>query len=80
MNLRLRSLSVRLEEWGDNKGKYTGTVSFVGQTGSMDIVLGSELSEQCLRLCGDALVAHAKETAQNMTTAVIENQTPLIGE
>ena len=76
MNLKLESLTLNLEQYGEEKGQYKGFVRFVGQYGAMEVRLDSKLSQGCLEVCADALVVHSKQVAQSMTSAVIEHASP----
>ena len=67
----LENLYVRLEAYGPNEGKYTGQIRFRGTSGAVEIALSPNLSEAVLKLCGEALVTQAKETAGLMAANII---------
>lgn len=71
-NLKMTHLHVNFMEYGPHVGKYTGSVGFRGQYGTVDIVLSPSLSEKVLTLCADALVENAKEVASDLTAQIIE--------
>lgn len=54
--MRLKQLHINLDEYGDNKGKYTGKAIFQGQWGGVEVVLSPAVSQGVLRLCADALL------------------------
>ena len=76
--MRLSHLSIALNEYGDEKGKYSGKAAFKGQYGGIDIVLSPEVSQAVLKLCADALVQNSKDVASNMTAEVIEHSGALL--
>ena len=78
--MQLERLSLRLSTYGADIGKYTGTASFRNQYGEINLLLTSELSNRILQVCAEELVAASKETAQNMTAAILEHKTPLLAE
>jgi len=68
----LQSLTLRVEEWGENKGKYSGTVSFLGESGVTQLNINAKISQAILSACAEALVESAKEVADNMTAETID--------
>ncbi len=70
-DLTLESLQVSMNNYGANEGKYTGTVQFKGHYGSIELTLAPSISEQVLALCADALVENARDVANNLTAAII---------
>ena len=73
--MRMGYLSVQHQDWGPLKGKYKGTVTFLNNQGTVAIVLSHEASQKILDLCAEALVTQAKEVAQNLTAAIVEQST-----
>ena len=69
--MRLKYLNITLSTYGPNEGKYTGEAKFANQSGAIDIVLVPEVSDKILALCAEALVANAREVAQNLTAATL---------
>lgn len=69
--MQLESLDVSLDKYGEHKGKYVGRAKFASSYGSVEVVLSPQVSTEVLKLCADALVANAKDMAQNMTAEVI---------
>lgn len=70
--MRLESLRITLDEYGEHKGKYTGKACFKGQYGGSEIILSPSVSQAVLRLCAEALLENTREMANNMTAEVIE--------
>ncbi len=70
--MKLTSLSIALQGYGVNSGKYTGDINFENQYGSVKIVLDPEISEKVLKLCGEALVTQASKTAGLLANNIIE--------
>lgn len=72
----LDTLYIRLEAYGPNEGKYTGQLRFRDSSGAIEIVLAPEISETVLKLCSEALVTQAKETAALMAANVLNQNGP----
>ena len=71
--MQLAHLTVRLETYGLNAGKYVGEIGFKNEYGTVTVVLDDTLSVKVLQLCGDALVEQAKKTSVLMTASILEN-------
>jgi hypothetical protein len=70
--MRLKRLSVELDEYGENAGKYHGQVRFIDQSGAVEILLDNSLSAAVLKLCADSLITQAKKTADMMSARILE--------
>lgn len=70
--MKLEQLIISHQSYGVHAGKYTGTASFKGQYGGVDIVLSPEVSVEVLKLCADALISNARDVANNLTAQIIE--------
>lgn len=70
--MQLTMLHIDLCGYGPNQGRYTGTATFKGQYGGVEIVLAPDVSEAVLKLCADSLVANARDVANNLTAQIIE--------
>ncbi len=73
----LKRLVIDLQEWGDDKGKYTGYVSFSDSDGEIKLNLTPEHCDKIFLICVDGVLSTAKEAAEKLTCAVIEHQKKL---
>lgn len=71
--MQLKSLIISLEEWGANKGKYTGTISFVSTHGQVQINVNEAVSRQILSAVADQLVSEAQSTATLLKSEILES-------
>jgi hypothetical protein len=67
----LESLDLSLDQWGDNKGRYTGRAIFAGNKGKVQINLSPDTSDKVLKILASQLVEAAQETAKLMTAQII---------
>ena len=75
--MQLESLSLRLQTWGTNTGRYTGTVVFSGSHGETTLNLNADLTDKILTVVAEQIVVSAKEVAENL---IIEAMQPLVLE
>ena len=68
---RLTNLFIKLETYGVNKDRYTGSVEFANEHGTVEINLGPEVAEKILAVVADQLVESSKEIAANLTAEII---------
>lgn len=69
--MQLTSLEIHLEDYGVNKGRYTGSAHFKGEYGGVDIVLHPDVSDAVLKLCADALVKNSRDLAEQLTAETL---------
>ena len=74
--MQLESLYMSRQRYGDNEGKLTGEITFSNPQGKIQIVLGAAICQRVLALCAEGLVETAKDVAQNLTRAVLEEAQP----
>lgn len=67
--MKLEKIYIR-KPWSKGDG-YTGTVSFEGEDGTVELKLTPKHIDTILDLMADALVSSAKEVASNLTTEAI---------
>ena len=72
--MRLLKLEIELEKWGPKKGAYTGTASFSGEPGVVQLHLNEHHIDEIFRTCGDSMIEVAKAAARHLTMAVIEQK------
>lgn len=68
--MKLRKLEIELHWYGENAGKYTGTIEFEGQSGSQKLILDPIISAALLDFCGPAMTSAAKAAADNLQAAM----------
>lgn len=68
----LESLKIEKRAWGENKGKYTGSINFYNQQGSIGLNLEPEQINKIFAICADVLIQTSKEVANDMTANIIE--------
>ena len=69
--LQLKQLMVMRSEYGSNKGQLSGTVSFQGPHGKVELPLDEQMSQDVINICADAIVRSAQEVATELTADVI---------
>ena len=75
--MRLRNLSMSLERFGPDKGKFTGKADFGNKNGSISLKLTPEMCEKIFEVCADGIIETAKEAAAHLTCTVIEHKQSL---
>lgn len=73
----LQKLEIGLEQWGENKGKYTGSAKFSGETGTVILNLNQHHIEEIFRTCAASIIDVSKAAARHLTHTVIEHQKAL---
>ena len=71
MTTLIKSIYLRVEEYGDRKGQLKGEIEFLNQHGEMKIVLTGLQAEKIIAILAEELVATAKQTASLMTAEVL---------
>ena len=65
--LRLKKLSIEMQNWGSNKGRFEGTIEYEGDKGRVALTLSPEDCERFFPVVADAIVATSREVAQSLT-------------
>lgn len=68
----LKSIYLSTESYGPRKGRLTGNAEFTNQFGEVKITINPEHAARIVEILAEALVATTRETAQLMTSQVIE--------
>ena len=68
----LKSLYLSIQEYGKEKGQLIGNAEFSNEFGEMKISIRQEHAARIVEVCAEALVATTRETANLMTSQVIE--------
>lgn len=69
--MKLNSLTITLQGWGENKGKYIAEIAYEGGGHRTTLVLAPELSGQLLGFCGPVITAAATKAAREIETNII---------
>ena len=72
--MRLLKLEIQLARYGKDEGKYTGTASFSGEPGVVQLHLNEHHIDEIFRTCGDSMIEVARAAARHLTMAVIEQK------
>ena len=78
MNMQLTNLSVSRAEWGEDKGKLSGTVTFDGPHGKVQLPLDEKLSQDILAICADGVMRASQQIATELTAQIITDVPALI--
>lgn len=70
----LTNLTIRLEEYGADKGKHTGKATFSGEAGTVILNLNQDHIDEIFRTCADSIIETSKAAARLLTHKVIEHQ------
>ena len=62
--MKLLSLSIDRKTYGADKGKFSGSATFTGDTGNITLNLNDHHIEQMLLVCADGIVDVAKAAAR----------------
>jgi len=73
VTMKLIGLKIKLNEYGRNKGKYTGVAEFTDKAGDIALNLDAEACERIFEVCADGVLTVAKEAASNLTCNVLEH-------
>jgi len=65
--LTLKQLSIGRQQWGDDKGKLVGSVTFVDSRIETSIILSEEIAAKMLDLLAGQLIDNAKEISQSLS-------------
>ena len=75
--MQLKRLTLERPEYGKNKGKLIGAVTFSDSDTETSLRLNEEQAAQILTLCAEALVENAKQMSEIMVSRLLE-QAPAI--
>lgn len=75
--MKLLKLTIEQERYGTNRGAYTGTAAFTGETGTIQLHLNEHHIQEIFRTCSESIVDVARAAARQMTCAVIEQKNAL---
>lgn len=64
--MRMQSVNISLQEWGDFKDRYTGSVRFTSHGGDISVNLDPDTSDKVLAIVADQLISSASTVAALM--------------
>jgi hypothetical protein len=64
--MKLKKVTIERVEWGIDKGKLLGEISFENQYSKVSAKLNEDQAYKILEIVSDALVFHAQETSKLM--------------
>ena len=70
----LQKLSIELNNYGENKGKHTGSATFSGKAGTVTLNLNQDHIDEIFRTCADSIIETSQAAARHLTHRVIEHQ------
>lgn len=70
----LTELRIRLMDYGPDKGKHVGEITFSGDPGAVTLRLNNDHLDEIFRTCADSLIDTAKAAARHMVCRVIEQK------
>ena len=77
----VKSLYLRMSDFGADRGKLEGSIEFTSQHGDIKVRVNNDQAHKIVAIVADELVRAAQETAALMTQQVIEqaaNGVPLL--
>lgn len=75
--MKLNLIYLSLDDFGPNKGNYSGHMEFVGQFGRIQLKIGPDISQRVIALVAEQLVEAAKETSKLMVGDILEHDQTL---
>jgi hypothetical protein len=73
--MKLRNLSIQLQTYGDNEGKYCGTVHYEHETHNTTLTLDTEISEKIMAFIGPVITAAATKVAKELEVSLQQSVT-----
>ena len=71
-NMIVKTLNMQLAEYGEDKGRLKGKVTFLGRLGEVSIVIDSGKAAKILAVLAEELVATAQDVAKLMVGQIVE--------
>lgn len=70
-DMKLNSLTITLQSWGENKGKYIAAIEYEGEHHATKLTLSPEVSGQLLGFCGPVITAAATKAAREIEANIV---------
>ena len=71
-NWELLNITIKKEQWGENKGKYTGDIRFSNGQDTFTFALNPTLAHLYLSLIKDTVIASANQLGDKLTASLNE--------
>ena len=71
--LKLTELRIWVIKYGDNAGEYNARITYESKLGDITLKLPTELSNDLLSFCGDAISKFGAEAAQFLNNSITES-------
>lgn len=72
MSLEFRKFEVERMQYGDDKGKLIGTISFEDKRKKIEFVLPPEISEEIVRVSASVMYEGAVEVAEDLKSQMLD--------
>lgn len=72
MTTLIKSIYLSMVDYGPDKGKLDGNITFLNNHGEMKVRINNEQAEKIVAILADNLVKTAQETANLMTAQVLQ--------
>ena len=77
--MKLDCLEIRgPRSWDPQDAGYRGTIKFTGESGSVELKLGKDISEKLLAVVADLVVEAGKSVARDLTAETINASGPAL--
>lgn len=71
--MKLLKLNIERQRWGADEGKFKGTATFTGESGTIELNLNDHHIEQMFLTCSDGIVEVAKAAARMFVQEALSN-------
>jgi serine kinase of HPr protein (carbohydrate metabolism regulator) len=71
--MKLKSLEIELQKWGENEGKYLSTIKYEGEKGEIKMLLDSKISGALLVCIGETITSFAAEASKQVESSIIQS-------
>ena len=68
--LKLKELKIELHQWGDEAGKYSASIEYVGEYGTSKLTLDNQISMRLLSIIGPVITACAHKTSLKLEASL----------
>jgi|DEB0MinimDraft_10_1074344.scaffolds.fasta_scaffold289288_2 hypothetical protein len=72
MNISIQKIEIEKIRWGEDKGKYKGSISVASETTSIDMDIPKELMPQFIALCSTVLTETMDKRSQEFKKQMTE--------
>lgn len=72
--MQLERLDISRNQYGDNKGKMVGEITFSSPASKIQLILTDDACHKILKFCAEALVESSQSVAQQLTSEIITGE------